>query len=392
MSIGKLQHNIEGIVCIAHDLHATSEAALNQLLEFLAEDYDIKDGNLDEERPYDSYWCKLKESVCTKVCKCDFCQHNNSRNGSCCEGYTCANCGKVLYQEYLEGTVVRFTFRAQTEWHKDVSLVVRRYDHEKRQLVCYPDYYASNSWSAVSEEEFPIFMEKHKDAYTEIEENGQKFLLFTYSRNGYLTEDIKINMSETHPHRDGRGRTQIHYETFYVYKELELKTLFGMGDGLPVPETLSVYPTFRHRPNPVTHQDIIHAARQVSRIDYYYQDGRPAFFEPSLEWMALYVENFTNLPADRFRKFLKNCHKDARGFITGMAHWVQKYTSEEPVIEDEPNVGNFMVGLAKMGSGQSLSRGEERAFLKSFDDPSTHSLVKEVTGSDRNRHLRESNS
>jgi len=384
---------IDGIVVIAHDLHATSQESFDALLAALAEDYSVKDGNLDKE-PHDSYYASLKESVCQRMVKCNACG-GLSRVGGCKRhGYKCDCCGQVLYLEYVKGATIRFYFPNQYPL-QDLILNVHSYDEKSQSILCYPDFVTQrSSIFGVDEKKHYALLERNRNAYERVYRgcrgagSGRKTLLkFFYPLPGKGRDEgyqnIKINMSDLQ--RDWNvppGTYGLGYKEVNVFKG----QVYDGGiftDNLPLPQSFSIYPSFRHKAvrNSRLHATIIHGARQSSRCDYFHQDGRRAFDGKPIEWMKLYVKHFTDLPYDEFENyFLRNCRYDGPGFICDLAAWVEKVTGVPQYIENKPNIGNFIEGFAKLCRGERFIGNELNAFVDGFHDPATEIFFNEVTG------------
>jgi len=182
----------------------------------------------------------------------------------------------------------------------------------------------------------------------------------------------------------------------------------GWFDKLPVPDTLHLSSryvgAYKHSmTEPNIHETIMSAAGQVSRADYYHQDGRPAFTQTAFDRMDHFVKNFVDVPYQSWRKFLQglgsktNTQKqrmrtgpfgefiamargvggyqniDGPGFIYALAEWAGKMSDgRRKNVRDEPNIGNALEGAFKMMSGQKLNESEAAAMLEGLETKEAH--------------------
>ena len=154
------------------------------------------------------------------------------------------------------------------------------------------------------------------------------------------------------------------YREVNLYLGQEFEGMFG---NLPVPETYNIYEAWHWmplQPSPTLHEKIIHAAGMVSRCDYYYQDGRPAFYDIHLQRMRLFVEHFTVLDLEKWDAMIRRADKSGPGLIRTIA----AFCHDKPIIKNEPNIGNVLVGLSKIASRQPLTDDEARAFRQGLEN------------------------
>ncbi len=313
----------------------------------------------DESHPHRGWFAHLKDSVKQDFAKCNFCNHYSTRLGCRCHNYKCDKCGKVLWREYLNGGNIRFSFK-KCEEYKTVSLKIHSFLDKTQEIVCYPDYYKGNHWLTLTEDKFHAYMEEFKDEYRVI---GQKLYAF-YCPNK-RDENIKINIAEVN--RGDSEEEHCHYRYVTLYKGEEC-------DKLPVRDMYMIYDTYKDAPIKHTSklaQNIIHAARQVARCDYYYQDGRDAFYDGQLKWMADYINHFTDLKG--FDRFTKVCRRDGPGFIVHLSYWVEAQTGVRQEIINEPNIGNLIIGMSKLGN-ERLTEDEFYTMLDAANDKKTREL------------------
>ena len=362
---------VPDVVEIAGDLHPKTAAAHQAVLEWLSQDYDIKDCNQDPTHPHDAHYCSLKETVFQRMLVCNHCGKLGDTRGSRCHGHTCEHCGGLLYQEYLPGVVIRFEFWDSKPGFESrtVSLRIRRYDLEAEEVVFEPEQVVSGFYSEVRPEQFTTMMEAHQDDYRITKDGGWAFYYPSRSR-GQADDRLRINTHEVgRPENDER---RSFYKFVGVYKEEIYPAIWGFGDdNIPVPRSYMVYPTYKQLPLPHTPKlsaRLISLARQVSRCDYYYQDGRQAFDNGHLAWIRTAVEHLTDLDLQRFDQFLRRCPKDGPGFIRSLAVFVTRETGVEQLVENQPNIWNAVTALTKVASGQGITSGEAEACQHALSD------------------------
>jgi hypothetical protein len=374
---------VKDVVVIAGDIHCKSAKARKAVLAYLSEDYEIKDCSKDAHYPHDGHFATLKKQ---DYCKCELCGHLNSRVASRCHGYTCEGCKEVIYKEYVHRGQVKFSFLGDNRMPY-LTFMIHHYDMEKSMLYVYAKpQKARNDWFSIPFDKVPAYLESRKGEYEETTINGKKVLGFYLPERGERNNDkVKISISEVRsapyikvPASDEkRGyrydfkeeEKRCRYTCVQIYKGKEYEG--DMGWNLPVADTYSIYPTYKRAPIPVDErlcQWVIHTARQVADCGYYYQDGRQAFTDVQLEWMALAIEHFTTLDADKFRKFCKKADLSGPGFICSFALWVEKHTKVKQYVQNKPNMFNAVLGIHKALSGERLTNGEVDALHLSLAD------------------------
>ncbi len=138
----------------------------------------------------------------------------------------------------------------------------------------------------------------------------------------------------------------------------------------PLRPSMSIFEAWHWAPlprSPELHERIIHAARMVSRCDYYYQDGRPAFGGSAVTEMRLFVEHFTQLKLDEWDEMVRRASRSGPGMIRAIA----MLCHPQAEIEDRPNIGNLLVGLSKIMTGKRLTGGEVTTMRSAAADPVT---------------------
>ena len=87
-------------------------------------------------------------------------------------------------------------------------------------------------------------------------------------------------------------------------------------------ESCSIYETWHWAPlapSARLHAKVMSAAGQVSRQDYYHQDGRPAFSSLVYGRFEKFIEHFTELDHEEFRNAVRRMRHDGPGFIEDFA-------------------------------------------------------------------------
>lgn len=383
---------VEGIVMIAGNIHCKSQEALDNVLAWLSTDYDIEDGNKDEDHPHDSYFASLKKTVCDRYAKCDYCKHYNSICGSKCHGFSCENCKKVLFKKYIHRSPVRLYFR-DDHGMRYLNFIIHSYDEATESLLVYAKVIPNERFWTLSGKKAQDHLEKYKNHFKVIDVPGKNYKLLSFyypvkegDRSKY--EKVKVSVMEVgHPpykkipnsarwsgydYDLAEEDRQQHYSEVHLYKGKEYKGGI-LSDNLPVRDHYSIIPTFKRSRaiDASLTSTIMLAAGQVPDCGYYYQDGRQAFYDTQLEWMALYVENFTDLSGSDFRKFLRKTRLDGPGFIRDLAKYIEGKSNTKQSVENRPNIFNLIVGVSKIASGEGLTSGEVEAMADAARDEET---------------------
>ncbi len=306
--------------------------------------------------------------------------HYSTRLGCKCHGYKCEGCGKVLYREYVHRAPVRVYF-PNDGGMRYINFIIHHYDEASQSLVVYAKPQRGRSLGSLTPEKAADFIKKHREYFQEQEINGKKCLAFYYPiiRTEENVKNIHVEIMETGnpPYKKVKNPKSRWGYDYVPYCEEDRRCCYRMvqllkgqefegdfGFDLPVYDSFSICLTYKHAPakrDGELSRRIIHAARQVADCGYYYQDGRQAFYEGQLEWMALYVEHFTDLNVKNFRRFLKICKKDGPGFIMQLAQYIEAETGVRQYVENRPNIGNLLVGVSKLAAGESLTGREINA-------------------------------
>ncbi len=378
--------NVPGVVVIAGALHCKSREAFEALIDVLKDDYDIKDC-MESDKPHEGHFCTLKDTVAQRFAKCDQCHHLNTTRGCKRHGFTCAGCNQIIYRDHLPKGLMRFTFYPEKREYGFgcIAHEIHHFDHVNGQLYLKAepaDY--NGSYSTFPKEKAKTYLEEHSEYYTEVQIDGVWLLAIPYSGGGTL-KDQCINpweISRWHSDEDIQ-----HYREVTIFKGTEYEG--GLISGLPVPDSYMVHETYKRAPfkhDKKLSASIISMAGQVSRCDYYYQDGRSAFFEGSLNWMEQFIEHFTDLPMESdekyvgWKRFRVISPKDGPGFIKALALWVQHCTGVKQWVEDSPNIGNLIEGACKIMNGQRMTSHEASVFAANLKDEKVGGEFMDIMG------------
>ncbi len=347
-------------------LYVKTKTALPVLFAQLrADGYQIKDCGKDEHHPSPgSHYAHLRDDVCERKGKCNSCGSYISNRGIQSHKHKCEVCGEYTYIEYQDGTVVRFDFMGDREvFSPSLRMKVFDYDDELGSLLLYPTPEDGNNLNDWSAENALKVLDRNQDKYTRIQRNGREFFAIRYNPYSiYIEPDAVISMMEVTGHH-------WNHKIVKLYKGKE----YSEWDSIPVPESYMIYEAWRWaplKPSPTLHERILHAAGMVSDCGYYYQDGRPAFYDIQLERMRLFVEHFTTLNLDAWDRMIRYADKSGPGMIKATA----RFCHPQAQIENKPNVFNLINGFAKIGSGEHITDGEAEAMVYAASDREATSL------------------
>ncbi len=360
----------EDVVWVSHNLYVKTPQALETVLTKLAEiGYNVKDGRKDEysleratpEQMEQNGWSLWFASLDIRYAKCGSCSAYITALGCQVHGATCSECGAVIYRKFVDGSTMRFEFVSDDcGWFSpELRLKVRRWDTDEGFLYFYTDFQESGL-STVTGEKAENYMAQHTDKWELVNEDGLALFKIHYplATSGWITKDSVINP------RDTWGDEQNHR----IVKLWEGKEYSEYGR-LPVPDMISIYESWHWaplEPSPTLHERLFSAINQVSRKDYWYQDGRPAFSRTTYELMGVFVRHFTSLDADEWDRRSRNFRLDGPGGIDDVAN----FCHPNPEVVDEPNFGNTLVALGKAFGGEPLTaREHEAALIGAADDP-----------------------
>lgn len=344
----KMPFEFDGVVEIAHDLHIQSPEAQEKLFAWLSDEYELVDGSKDERHPAPGFWFARLKNI-QDVAKCSHCGGHNEFAGVEKHMNLCVHCGKPLCVIYAIDAILRFRFRGSDQTLR-MKIIETTDTHMVLERI-------KPSWLDVSEDKIDKVLEDYRQRWTPVADRRIRVEIPTSSNN---PNDIVL--------WEILGK-RLHYHRVVLYKGNEYPE-YGQGK-LNVERYVSIYETYRKAPLAHTgtmHQAIILAAGMVYDCGYYYQDeGRVDFHWMACERMTKYVKHFTDIPLDKWNKFLGCARKNGPGMIVDLASFCEALTGVPQEVENRPNVCNAIIGISKLGRGH-LSDGEMAAFLHAMSD------------------------
>lgn len=356
------------VIMVAGSLYIKTEEAMTALAARLIEiGYDIKN---DEDR--ENY--KFASLTDIRKGKCGSCKELISVRGVACHGHKCEKCGAVTQWDIIDGTVIRFSFIQRDEESQgmvDIKMTAKRWDTDAGYVYFYKKA-EGGLWT--SDEDAQTYLEANSDKWEEVEEGGETLIKMRHTQP-WDYEVCAFNPS------DINGKTRNHS----IVKVWDGEVYSEWSQDFPIPDMINLYGKW-HEPllaaSPTIHERIMSAAGQVSRKDYYYQDGRQAFCDKNWQNMSTFIRHFTELDADVFDLVWPIFRKDGPGGIDDLAAWCHP----ESIVRDEPNIGSLLVGYSKALSGECLAPGEVAAMERAANDPNTFdTFVSAMTGGRRKR-------
>lgn len=306
--------------------------------------------------------------------KCNSCGSYITTAGIWAHGNPCENCGEPTSLNIIPGTDVRFYFRTEEKRHMfspDVWMTVKRWDEDEGYLYLEYKFQKHGSMFTLFGEKAEQYFHNNADKWELVEEDREKLIKLRYKGGYFVDPEDVISMQDRH---GGKRNAEI----VKIWQGVEYPEY---SRDFPLPESFHIYECWRWErlePSPTLHKRVLQAAGQNDDKGWHYQDGRPYFRPAHFAQMGLYIRYFTTLDADAWDEQSQRFRLDGPGGIDDVAYFC--YSDAE--VEDRPNIGNFLVGLGKFGSGQSMSEGEAKAMKRAaFEDPATQDFAKEfVTG------------
>lgn len=372
----------KNVVLISNDLYIKTPDALEEVLKKLrALGYKIKDLRKEEsdrrisvpemeKNGYPLWYARLED---VQKGKCGTCHSLIKTKGIRSHGHKCEVCGAVTYYEIVDGTKVRFRFLNPAYEHvmlpPDIRFEAKRFDAENSALYLYPDP-LGGSFGVVTGEKAKKYLEFNREYWDLIEEEGQLLLKVKYSSTGML-EDSDINMCDVFGH-------VYNHKIVRVWKGKE----YPEYGEFPIPESMPIYEAWHWAPlnaSPTLHARILSAAHMVTDMGYYHQDGSQAFYPVHWERMAKFIRHFTTLDAKNFDRSWPHFRNSGPGGIDDLAH----FCSDDPVIENQPNIFNSITALGKIMQGQSLTGREAKEAIRGLDDDGPiKNVINQLNGGD----------
>ena len=371
---------IDGVVHIKHcGTYAKTPEALAELLTELKRlGYRIdnlreaKHENVSVKTMEKNGWSLWFASLDVRRGKCGSCHQLINTLGICSHGHKCEKCGAVTYNEFVDGTIINFRFINNGDKSEvgmlalsGITMKAKKWDAEAGYLYLYPEV-SGGRWS--NDEQAKESFQVNKNKWESVEVDGEQLIRVKYSKEWKHDSDA-IEPLDIHGH----------YHNHEIVSVWEGKEYSEFGDRLPVPDMVSIYEAWHWaplKPSPTLHEQIISAARMVSRCDYYYQDGRRAFEDVHLERMRLFVENFTTLNLKKWDKMISEADLSGPGMIRAIA----RFCHPRAVVQNNPNVGNLIVGLGKVLEGEGLTNGDLTAMADAARDPKESQIFLDIFG------------
>ncbi len=372
-------------------IYVKKESSLEPLFRVLR-----KQGYEIESTQEGNFYASLGETVLSSKGKCRSCLSYIDRRGIRTHNHRCEVCGKPTFIEYRDGGKVRFYFHNDERFGQAIAMKVRGYNQKMKCILLYPDPIESDSFFDAKPDRARAILAGNKEKWRwvrkpiakglrkhirRLKSRGeykkarqlasqleQKLIAIKDDLSGSLTDKSPINMAEV------KGSKQ-NYSDVKLFRGKE----YSDWDRLPLPEGMMIYKAWEGyplRPSLTLHETIIHAARMVSRTDYWHQDGSQAFFDIHLLRMRLFVEHLTTLDLKVWDAVVERAPKSGPGFIRFIAAFCQG--NRLPEVKEKPNIGNFLEGLVKLGKGDNLNEDEARTFAAAARDEDVMGIVSDM--------------
>ncbi len=313
--------------------------------------------------------------------ECGSCKSLIELRGIRSHNHKCEECGKPTYLEYVDGGEISFSVVDDTAHSfRDLTFVINGYDKDKQLLGCYVrpqdcknrrDRRMRNFYRTPEkcEELVPELAAKFPETFKVEKIDGVKILLINHK------DDCMV-----HEHGINTARLEgdiVNYHSVKIFRGKK----FNEFDDLAVPETVSIHEAWHYlplSPGPDLYKRIMSAARQVSRKDYYHQDGSAAFNNVQINWMLKFIENFTTIDVEKIRPYLT---EDLSG--PAMIDTLAELTGHNADIPTEPNVGNALTFFGKLMSGRSVDQHEFREAWKGTYQDKNGKVIRDVLGEEK---------
>lgn len=365
--------HIPGVVIAAGNLYPKIPEIRDVLFGYLEEQgYKVKDCTVPEpgheqyfDRPslevqqregWYMYYASLRDDVLKRVGKCDSCESYISPIGIQTHGHECECCGEATYDKFPKGSRIGFSLLSlpetaigvifteggdakeapfDSENLRDASLIVESYDPDTKEIYCYGEL-------------------------AEAEKEGLNYgsdVVETYRRLSDVAhvDRIIVNRSDIINVWGSRRNFRI----VKLFEDEEYSEL----DRLPVAESFSIYEPWHWAPlspTPDLHNKILRASGLVEDKSWYHQDGRVGVYEGNIKSMRRFVDHFTTLNLSAWDQMILRAPRSGPGMIDVVAH----FCHSSPRIVNEPNIGNFLIGLADSMAGKPKTKGQLEAELR----------------------------
>lgn len=369
----RLDEPMPGVVCIAGSFYVKTPAALRKLLQTLRIiGYKVQDNRKADYLNRENVSVRQMEKNGWSLWYASF---PDNRRGKCCScnslistlgikahGHKCEICGEVTYLDIIDGSTIRFSFvpeEGEEYSMADIKMTAQRWDTEAGYLYLYPtaepglwlrNNDEANEYLHARSDRFEIVVEK-------VNGTDQELVKIPYKPRHLRGDDSVISVNDVHGHH-------WNHKVVRIWEGQEFDELFG---DFPVLESISICETWHWYPRPASpglHEQIFSAAGRVSRADYYYQDGRPAFWEPQLRNMRLFVKHFTTLDLEKWDQMIRRADRSGPGMIKAVANFCHPRAK----VRNDPNIGNLLIGYNKLSNLQSMTDDEVSAMADAWKD------------------------
>ncbi|MFC1685545.1 hypothetical protein ACFLZZ_00820 [Nanoarchaeota archaeon] len=368
---------IKGVYDICNgDLYVKNKKSLKPLLSHLKDaGYKVKDTSSDkcfdgkkpprkvQEKEGSSLWHgSLTERVLKRKGECGSCHKLMDLRKAWKEGHKCGKCGDVTYKKFPDGSrinfnVVNYDNETVGSVMRDLTLIVHSYDDKKKRLNLYADhkdYKGKPREFSMRGLRKPV-EDSYDDLSTMIKLYPKTFSVGKVKKTKVVSVPYDIKDSYLKEHGINTCERSGELKNFDQVKVFKGKKMDEWAQ-LPIPDSVSIYEAWHWaplKPSPGLYQEIMHAAGQPPRKDYYHQDGRPAFSDCIIGRMLKFVEHFTTVDEKMVAR-----HLDARLSGPGLIDVLAKITGHTKFIETAPNPMGALSIVAKALSGKRLTENE----------------------------------
>jgi hypothetical protein len=390
--------SIPGVIqVLPGKLYVKSPESLPVLLEHLAKvGYEVKDisseKNGSSEKPSREvqekdgwllWYGSLTDRILETKAECGSCKSLISFRGVETHEHECEDCGDYTFVAYSNGGKIRFYIVDDNDREfRDFTLVIHSFDKDKKQMNFYANLsdckeenkrirrsFMSRSMES-SYSVLPEAVKRFPETFTIGEIDGVKVVSVSHNHESPYIQEHSINPCET----IGEKRN---YRQFKLFKGKKFREFL---DQLPIPDGVQIYEAWHWaplQPGPRVYEEIMSAASQVSRKDFYHQDGRPAFTQRQIDWMLKFIEHFTTVDVNVAGQYL---HPKLSG--PNLIDILAGLTGHRSTIDTMPNIGNAMDFFGKVIEGEPVTVHERDEAVKGYglDDP--HNALEEVLGRD----------
>lgn len=379
----------EDAVWVADDLYCKTPEALELALDTLRtfgyrvtnerkKGSSIKEGRTTPEEMEKHGWSLWSAALEGHTFgKCRSCNALISRRGIHMHGHTCENCGAVTYRAFAKGMpiIFRFVDDGRSWLAQNLRMTVQRWDAEEGWLYLKWKF-GDAPYGILGPKEAKVYLEENADKWEFVQEGDERLVRLRYKLQHFGEPADELAVIDVRDTLHGVAN----YDDVKLWDGKEYPE-YGFGENrFPVPEFISVYETWHWAPlelSPTLHKRLFGAVHQVSDAGYYYQDGSRAWDDHSIfRRMGVFVRHFTTLDADRWDRESTGFRLDGPGAIADVA----RFCHPDAVVDNQPNIGNFVVGVAKLAEGRPLIGNEAVALAAAVtEDLDTQDLIQQMT-------------